>query len=87
MIFHVLANDRISSFSALLCSDHVPLLSLFAHYELLKSTAGRSSLATAEEATVVPKSSLWPHVQVFGKSNLPHWPSLSLGVSESVHEV
>lgn len=51
----------------------------------------RPSLGTAEEATVVPTSSLEPQVQVlvlclyFGKSNLPNQPRLSLSVSEREH--
>lgn len=82
---------RISSFSALLSSNHAPLLSPFLYYEWLNPTPVRSSLATAEETTVVPTSSLEPQVQVlvlclyFGKPNLPNQPRLSLSVSERVH--
>lgn len=92
-IFHILANawGRNLSFSALLSSNHTPLLSPFLYYEPLNLTPVSSSLATAEEATVVPMSSPEPQVQVlvlclyFGKPNLPNQPRLRLSVSERVH--
>lgn len=51
-----MTGGRFSSFSALLSSGLVPVLSLFLSDELVKSIPPRPSLPTAEVGTVVPKA-------------------------------